>query len=129
MTDSHPQQSFPEPLRTSSISVREVSVTTTGRMRGSSRKTESTTLSRVAMVLGFVSLALTPVFGVGVVPAVAGILLGHIAKYREPLGSFRATVGLASSYLALIIGTAILVIVVLPITLAFLVSTGYLLPD
>ena len=129
MTDSYPQQSFPEPLRTSSVSVREVSVTTRGRMRGSSKKTESTTLGGVTMVLGFVALALTPVFGVGVIPAIAGIVVGHIARYREPLGSFRTTVGLASSYLALIIGTAILVFVALPITLAFLVSAGYILPD
>jgi len=36
-------------------------------------------------------------------------------------------VALALSYVALVVGTVILVLVTLPIALAFLVSTGYLL--
>ncbi len=38
-------------------------------------------------------------------------------------------IGLGLSYVALVIGTAILVLVALPIVLAFLVSTGYVLTD
>lgn len=129
MSYSHPQGAFPEPLRARSVSVREVRVETRGPLKPSGRRSDSTKLSGAAMTVGFVSLALTPVFGVGVVPAIFGIILGHIARYREPLGLFRATVGLASSYAALVIGTAILIFVALPITLAFLVSAGYLLPD
>jgi len=38
-------------------------------------------------------------------------------------------VGLALSYIALVVGTAVLVFVALPIVFAFLVSAGYILSD
>ena len=129
MSYSSPQGEFPEPLRVTSMGVREVSVQTRGPLRASTKASSSTRLSRIAMVVGFVSLALTPVFGVGVIPAIGGVILGHIAKHREPQGFFRSALGLGASYAALVIGTAIVIFVALPITLAFLVSSGYILAD
>jgi len=115
-------------LTVATARVREVSVETTGPMPRSSRR-EGTGWSTSALVIGLLSLALTPVFGIGVVPAAVNVALGHIATRIEPRGRIRAAIGLAASYLALAIGTAILVFVVLPITLAFLQSTGWILTD
>lgn len=107
------------------VSVEEISVETRGALP---KQRESTgVLSKVAMGVGVISLALAPVFGIGVIPAIVGIILGHIAKYGEPLYRIRAMVGLGLSYAGLVIGTAILVLVALPIVLAFLVSTGWVL--
>jgi hypothetical protein len=81
------------------------------------------------MGLGVLSLLFAPVFGVGLLPAIVGIIMGHIAKRGEPVSRIRAMIGLGLSYLALVVSTAILVLVALPIVLAFLVSTGYVLSD
>jgi hypothetical protein len=89
----------------------------------------STTFSTLALVLGVLGVLLSPVLGIGVVPAVLGVITGHIAKFKEPLGRVRSMVALALSYAALMVGTAILVLVALPVVLAFLVSTGYILAD
>jgi uncharacterized membrane protein len=64
-----------------------------------------------------------------VFPAILGIVMGHIAKRGDALGQIRAMVGLGLSYVALVVGTIILVFVVTPIVLAFLVSAGYILAD
>lgn len=127
MSDPQPASPFPEPLTTSSLRVTEVKVETTGRMPR--RPSEGTAWSTTALVMGIVSLALTPVFGAGVVPAAITVALGHIAKRIEPRGRVRASIGLGAAYLALVVGTAILIFVVLPITLALLQSTGWVLTD
>jgi hypothetical protein len=69
------------------------------------------------------------VFGVGALPAIVGIIVGHIAKRGDPVSRIRAGIGLGLSYVALAVSTAILVLVALPIVLAFLVSTGFVLSD
>lgn len=127
MSDPQPTNSFPEALRTSSVRVTEVRVETTGAMPR--RPSEGTAWSTTALVLGLVSLALTPVFGIGVVPAAITVALGHIARRIEPRGRVRSSVALGAAYLALAVGTAILIFVVLPITLALLQSTGWILSD
>lgn len=122
--DSHFREPL-EPRIVDHVSVEEISVETRGALP---KQRESTgVLSKVAMGVGVISLALAPVFGIGVIPAIVGIILGHIAKYGEPLYRIRAMVGLGLSYAGLVIGTAILVLVALPIVLAFLVSTGWVL--
>ncbi len=111
------------------VSVSEISLERTGSLPPQKNPRAGSTVSRVALGLGVFSLLFAPVFGVGVVPAIVGIIVGHIAKRGEPISRVRATIGLGLSYVALVIGTAILVLVALPIVLAFLVSTGYVLTD
>lgn len=127
MSDPQPTSPFPEALTTSTLRVTEVNVETIGTMPR--RPSEGTAWSTTALVMGIVSLALTPVFGAGVVPAAMTVALGHIAKRIEPRGRLRAALGLGAAYLALVVGTAILIFVVLPITLALLQSTGWILTD
>lgn len=122
-------ESFPESLRSREVRVTEVGVKTTGVLPRAHTLNTSTTVSTVALVLGALGIVLAPVLGIGVVPAVLGAITGHIAKWREPLGRTRSMVALAVSYVALIVGTAILVLVTLPVVLAFLVSAGYILAD
>ena len=111
------------------VSVSEISVERTGSLPPERESTAGSTVSRFALGLGILSLLCAPLFGVGVVPAIVGIIVGHIAKRGEPVSRIRAMIGLGLSYVALVIGTAILVLVALPIVLAFLVSTGYVLAD
>ena len=111
------------------VSVSEISVELQGSLPPQRERKAGSTVSRVSLGLGVFSLLFAPVFGVGVIPAIIGIIVGHIAKRGEPLSRMRATIGLALSYVAVVIGTAVLVLVALPIVLAFLVSTGYILAD
>ena len=111
------------------VSVSEISVERTGSLPPERESKAGSTVSRFALGLGILSLLCAPLFGVGVVPAIVGIIVGHIAKRGEPVSRIRAMIGLGLSYIALVIGTAILVLVALPILLAFLVSTGYVLAD
>jgi len=111
------------------VSVSEISVERTGSLPTERESKAGSTVSRFALGLGILSLLCAPLFGVGVVPAIVGIIVGHIAKRGDPVSRIRAMIGLSLSYVALVIGTAILVLVALPIVLAFLVSTGYVLAD
>lgn len=111
------------------VSVSEISVERTGSLPARSEPKTGSTLSRFALGVGVFSLLFAPVFGVGIVPAIVGIILGHIARRGEPVSRIRATIGVGLSYVALVIGTAVLVLVALPIVLAFMVSTGYVLAD
>ena len=122
-----PDDDTPEVITEASVS--EISVERTGSMPPQRENKAGSTVSRFALGLGILSILFAPLFGVGVVPAIVGIIVGHIAKTGEPISRIRAMVGLGLSYVALIIGTAILVLVALPIVLAFLVSTGYVLTD
>lgn len=110
------------------VSVSEISVERTGTLPLQEPQTGST-LSRVSLGLGVFSILFAPVFGVGVVPAIVGIIIGHIAKRADPISRVRAMIGLGLSYVALVVGTAILVLVAIPIVLAFMVSTGYIFSD
>lgn len=111
------------------VSVSEISVERGGSLPPQRERKAGSTVSRVSLGLGVFSLLFAPVFGVGVIPAIIGIIVGHIAKRGDPISRVRATIGLALSYVAVVIGTAVLVLVALPIVLAFLVSTGYILAD
>lgn len=121
---SEPSEQRPIPA----LRVSEVSVQTTGVMPKASRA-RTGLWSSVSLWLGILSLALAPVFGIGVFPAILSVVVGHVAKHREPQGFVKASVGLALSYVALVVGTAVLVFVALPLTVAFLISTGYILSE
>jgi hypothetical protein len=129
MSDAETPETFPEVLRSREVRVTEVGVTTQGGLPAPQGFNTSTTLSTISLVLGALGVVLAPVLGIGLIPAVLGVITGHIAKYREPLGQLRSMVALALSYVALMVATAILVFVTLPIALAFLVSGGYILAD
>jgi len=118
-----------EPEVVGTVFPAELSVKHTGVFPEPRNPDAGSTLSRVAMGLGVFGLLLAPVFGVGVVPAILGIVLGHIAKRGERVSRIRAIIGVTLSYVALIVGVAVAVLVALPIVVAFLVSTGYILAD
>lgn len=129
MSDQNLPSPSEKPEVITEVSVSEVSVERTGALPPSSEPAMGSTLSRVSLGLGVLSVLFAPVFGIGVVPAIIGIILGHIAKRGDHISRIRAMIGLGLSYVALVVGTAILVLVALPIVLAFLVSTGYVLGD
>jgi hypothetical protein len=68
-------------------------------------------------------------FGAGIVFAILAIITGHIAKVIEPEGLVKAAAGRVLGYVGVVAGTAVLVFVAIPLLLAFLVSTGYILTD
>ncbi len=109
------------------VSVTEISVETTGVMPARKSLTEGTTLSKAALGTAVVALVAAPLFGLGLFPAIVAIILGHIGKKASPAGRMRSTVALALGYVALAISTAVLVFIVLPLSLAFLVSAGYII--
>lgn len=129
MSDQNNPSDRETPEVITEVSVSEISVERGGSLPPQRERKAGSTLSRVSLGLGVFSLLFAPVFGVGVVPAIIGIIVGHIAKRGDPISRVRATIGLALSYVAVVIGTAVLVLVALPIVLAFLVSTGYILAD
>jgi hypothetical protein len=66
---------------------------------------------------------------VGIIPAILAIIIGHVAKNLEPQGLAKSAIGRGLGYVGLVVGTAVLVFVAIPLLLAFLVSTGYILTD
>jgi hypothetical protein len=122
-----PKPSADHPI--TEVSVTELSVETTGALPAPSRRSSGTPWSTSSLWSGIVSLALAPVFGLGALTAIVSIIVGHHAKRVEPQGLLKWGAGLGVSYVALVVGTAVLVFVALPLTLAFLISTGYILAD
>lgn len=121
--NSAPGSAQPEPI--TEVNVSEISVETTGRLRA--ERVNNRRWSASALWLGIVSIVLAPVGGIGVLPAVIAIVVGHRAKKIEPQGVLQSSIGLALGYLAIVVGTAVLIFVALPLTLAFLISSGYIL--
>jgi hypothetical protein len=72
-------------------------------------------------------IALSPAFGLGLLPAVAGIMTGHRAQ-RVPTGRIQSAFGLVLSYLAVAISTGVAILVATPLIRSVLVSGGFLLP-
>ena len=81
----------------------------------------------LSLLLGVLGLALSPAFGLGLVPAVGGIMAGHRAR-RFPIGRIQSGFGLALSYLAVAMSTGVGVLVATPLIRSVLVSGGLLLP-
>lgn len=128
MSDTRdPEPSDSHPI--TEVNVTELSVETTGVLRERSSGTGKPRWSQTSLWMGIVSVLLAPVFGLGILPAILSIVVGHMAKAREPQGFVQWTIGLGLSYLAIIVGTAVVILVALPLTLAFLISTGYILGE
>lgn len=81
----------------------------------------------MSLLLGVLGLALSPALGIGLVPAIAGVMAGHRAR-RSKVGRVQSGLGLMLSYLAIAVSVAVGIIVVVPILSGFLVSAGFLLP-
>jgi hypothetical protein len=81
----------------------------------------------LSLLFGVLAIALSPAFGVGVVPASLGIFFGHRAR-RHVSGRVQSGLGLALSYVALVVSIAVAVIVATPIIRSLLVTSGFLLP-
>lgn len=109
------------------VSVTEVSVETTGVLPTPPPVRSGTTLSKAALGTAVGALILAPIFGLGIVPAIVALIMGHIGRKAAPAGRLRSTIAVGVGYAALIIGTAVLVLVALPLSLAFLISAGYIL--
>ena len=81
----------------------------------------------LSLLFGVIGLALSPAFGLGVIPAALGIIFGHRAR-RYASGRIQSGIGLALSYLALAVSTAVAVVIATPILRSLLISGGFLLP-
>jgi N6-L-threonylcarbamoyladenine synthase len=81
----------------------------------------------LSLLLGVLAVALSPAFGVGVIPAAAGIIFGHRAR-RHGSGRLQSGIGLTLSYTALLVSIAVAVVVATPIIRSLLISGGFLLP-
>jgi hypothetical protein len=81
----------------------------------------------LSLLFGILGLALSPAFGLGLMPAAVGIVAGHRAR-RLPAGRIRSGFGLALSYLALLISSGVAVLVATPLVRGLLISGGFLLP-
>jgi N6-L-threonylcarbamoyladenine synthase len=81
----------------------------------------------LSLLCGVIAVALSPAFGVGVIPAVLGIIFGHRAR-RHQNGRVQSGIGLTLSYLALLVSMAVAVVIATPIIRSLLVSGGFLLP-
>jgi hypothetical protein len=117
----------PETSPIRELNVTEVSVSTTGVYTAPHDTGKA--WSATSLRLGIASLALAPLFGLGILIALPSLVVGHRARAREPQGALQSMIGLWLTYVALVVGTAVLVFVALPLTVAFLISMGYILSD
>jgi N6-L-threonylcarbamoyladenine synthase len=81
----------------------------------------------LSLLFGVLALALSPAFGLGMMPAALGIIFGHRAR-KHASGRVQSAMGLTLSYLALSASTAVAVIIATPIIRSLLISGGFLLP-
>jgi N6-L-threonylcarbamoyladenine synthase len=81
----------------------------------------------LSLLFGVLAVALSPAFGVGVIPAAAGIVSGHRAR-RHVSGRVQSAIGLTLSYVALLVSLAAAVVVATPAIRSLLISGGFLLP-
>lgn len=81
----------------------------------------------LSILFGVLGLALSPAFGFGLFPAVAGIMSGHRARGLTT-GRIQSAIGLAISYLAAGVSMGVGILVAAPLLRTLLVSAGLLLP-
>ena len=81
----------------------------------------------LSILFGVLGVALSPAFGLGLFPAIAGVMAGHRAR-RLSTGRIQSAAGLSVSYLAIAASIAVAILVTTPLLRTFLVSAGLLLP-
>jgi hypothetical protein len=91
------------------------------------RKGTSTWLGTIALSLAIVGLALSPAFGVGIIPAIVGVVLGHVSLRREEKRRGSVVIAVIAGYLGIAVSTVVGVIVATPVIRSLLVAAGFLL--
>lgn len=80
-----------------------------------------TILSLLSMIGGIAGLVLSCCFGAGLIFAIAGIVLGHLAPSREPAGRGMAKTGLITGYIGAALSILFIILsIAAPALLAFL---------
>lgn len=82
------------------------------------------TLAIVSLVTGIVGIVFSFVFGLGLLPAIAAIVTGHIALKREPHARGFAIAGVITGYSGLALSILVVIVVVVPLIIAWLVIAG-----
>ncbi|HET8957019.1 MAG TPA: DUF4190 domain-containing protein [Microcella sp.] len=85
----------------------------------------SQTLAVVSLVTGIVGIVLSFVAGLGILPAIAGVVTGHMALKREPHARGLAIAGLSTGYVGLALSIVFAVVIVAPLILAWLFIASY----
>ena len=91
------------------------------------RKGHSTWLGTIALSLGILGLALSPVFGIGVVPAILAVVFGHVSLGREEKRRGSVVIAVIAGYLGIAVSTVVGVILATPVIRSLLVAAGFLL--
>jgi hypothetical protein len=91
------------------------------------RKGQSTWLGTIALSLGILGLALSPAFGVGVVPAILAVVFGHVSLGREEKRRGSVVIAVIAGYLGIAVSTVVGVILATPVIRSLLVAAGFLL--
>lgn len=87
---------------------------------------KSPILSILSLVGGVVGLLLSCCYGAGFIFAVAGIVLGHLGRKREPNGKGLALAGLITGYVGVALCILTWIVLVLAITVPGLITIpGY----
>ena len=82
----------------------------------------------LSVSLGVLGLALSPALGLGAIPAIAGVVTGHIARSHPRAKRGTVTVGLILGYLGIAVSSVVGILAATPLIRALLVSAGLLLP-
>ena len=80
---------------------------------------QPSTLSVLSLVFGVIGLVLS-LFLVGLLPAIAGVILGHIALKREPHARGMAVGGLVTGYVGVAISVLWALIILVPLLLVWI---------
>ena len=77
------------------------------------------TLSVLSLVFGIIGLVLS-LFLVGLLPAIAGVILGHLALKREPHARVMAVGGLVTGYIGVAISVVWALVILVPLILVWI---------
>jgi hypothetical protein len=83
----------------------------------------TSTLSVLALVFGIIGLVFS-FFFLGLLPAIAGVILGHLAVKREPHARSMATAGFITGYAGIAISIVWALVVIVPFILVLLAASG-----
>lgn len=79
----------------------------------------SSTLSVLSLVFGIIGLFLS-LFLIGLLPAIAGVILGHVALKREPHARGMAVAGLVTGYVGVAISVLWAILILVPLLLVWI---------
>jgi len=79
----------------------------------------SSTMSVLSLVFGVIGLVLS-LFLIGLLPAIAGVILGHIALKREPHARGMAVAGLVTGYVGVAISVLWTLIILVPLLIVWI---------